>query len=423
MGQKYGDPATSLFSLGTQPAQHSSSVYNTKTMTTATSAINPPDLQQVLGHVLHSLPAAALSAEPAENILPLLSPILRQRVKLLASSSADPWIRLLCYDVAKVPRLTEAAKSDRLEPHPVSGEVEIDWDYDAETRYRRVDEETLQALVALRDFNLAFRLVYCVGDPLGGDGWKVGEVSVTEQPSPFSSFGGVSSIAEAERQFSQSNSKATQNNGLLTSRGPPAGLGGEDEDDDDDYWARYDATPARTPAVKRSPAPQSARGVSAAEEDDYYAQYDDVQPAMDNHDPDEEVNLQDIPPPLGLAARPGNAGANGSDEEEVEVNETQGTWTLANPPRSPSTHSRRSGDDPNLLHPHPRPASSAGSNASVEKLEAAAAKQEQNDFGVKQHVSRSIKSLYMLSRASGIDREEFERIVRTELDTLGLMGD
>ncbi|XXG93900.1 hypothetical protein Hte_000150 [Hypoxylon texense] len=390
-------------------------------MTTSNSAIKQPDLEKVLGHVLPSLPAAALSATPAENVLPLLSPILRQRVKLLSSSSStDPWIRLLCYDVGKVPRLTEVAKSDRLEPHPVSGEVEVDWDYDAETRYRRVDEETLQALVALKELNLAFRLVYCIGDSEGGDGWKVGEVSVTEQPSPFSSFGGVSSIDEAERQFKESKSNITQSNGLSSSRAP---ISLEEDDDDDDYWARYDATPARTPAVKRSPAPQSTRGVSTTEEDDYYAQYDDVQPAMDNHDPDEEANLQDIAPPLGLGARSSNAGVNGSDEEEVELNETQGAWTLANPPRSPSTHSRRSGDDPNLLHPHPRPASSAGSNASVEKLEAAAAKQEQNDFGVKQHVSRSIKSLYMLSRASGIDREEFERIIRTELDTLGLMED
>ncbi|KAL7628625.1 hypothetical protein AAE478_000140 [Parahypoxylon ruwenzoriense] len=387
------------------------------------STIKQPDIQQVLGHLLPSLPAAALSTEPAENIFPLLSPILRQRVQLLSSSSSqEPWIRLLCYEPAKVPRLMEIARSDRLEPHPVSGEVEVDWDYDAETRYRRVDEETLQALVALKDLNLAFRLVHCTGDSAGEDGWKVGEVGVAEQPSPFSSFGGVSSVVEAERQFNESKSKAkhtTQTSGLMGSRGA---FGEEEDDDDDDYWARYDATPARTPAMKRSPAPQSTYGGRTTAEDDYYAQYDDVQPAMDNHDPDEEANL-DIAPPLGLTARPSHPIANGSDEEDGELNETQGAWTLAEPPRSPSTHSRRSGDDPNLVHPHPRPASSAGSNASIEKLEAAAAKQEQNDFGVKQHVSRSIKSLYMLSRASGIDREEFERLVRTELDTLGLMGD
>lgn len=50
-----------------------------------------------------------------------------------------------------------------------------------------------------------------------------------------------------------------------------------------------------------------------------------------------------------------------------------------------------------------------------------AEKRDQGEFGVKQHVSRSVKSLYMLARASGIDRQEFERLVRTELDMLGLM--
>ncbi|KAI0890533.1 uncharacterized protein GGS22DRAFT_151132 [Annulohypoxylon maeteangense] len=384
-------------------------------MTTSTT-IKQPDVQQVLGQLLPSLPAAALSTEPTETVLPILSPILRQRVQLLSSaSSSDPWIRLLCYDTSKVPRLTEIAQSDRLEPHPASGEVEIDWDYDAEIRYRRVDEETLQALVVFKELELTFRLIYCVGDPLG-DGWKVGEVSVAEKPSPFSSFGGVSSIVEAERQFKESRSKTSQSH-VTVSRDVPL-THDDDEEDDDDYWARYDATPARTPAIKRSPAPQSGHGTA---EDDYYAQYDDVQPAMDNHDPDEEENLRSLAP-LGLGSRPEIPITNGSDDE-VEVNETQGSWTLANPPRSPSTHSRRSGDDPNLVHPHPRPASSAGSNASVEKLEAAAAKQEQSDFGVKQHVSRSIKSLFQLSRASGIDREEFERLVKVELDMLGLMED
>ncbi|KAI0845143.1 hypothetical protein F5Y00DRAFT_247149 [Daldinia vernicosa] len=378
----------------------------------AASTVKQPDVQQVLGPLLPSLPAAALSAQPAENALPLLSPILRQRVQLLSSASSEPWIRLLCYEPGNVPKLTEIAQGDRLEPHPVSGEVEVDWEYDTEIRYRRVDEETLQALVLLKDIGLTFRLVYCVGDPTG-DGWKVGEVNVAEKPSPFLSFGGVSDIGEADRQFNESKSKSAQSNGFTASQVAP--VVDDDDDDDDDYWARYDATPARTPAVKRSPAPQSTRGVSTTAEEDYYAQYDDVQPAMDNHDPDEEANYE-IAPPLGLGPRP----SNGSDEEEIEINETQGAWTLAPRPKSPSTHSR-SGDDPSIVHPYPRPASSTGSNASVEKLEAAAAKQEQNDFGVKQHVSRSIKSLFMLSRASGIDREEFERLVKTELDTLGLL--
>lgn len=393
--------------------------------------ISPPNIQGTIGPLIPSLRAAAASLKPSESVLPLLTPILRQRVQLLSfSSSNDPWIRLLCYDISKVPRLTEIAVGEQLEPHPVSGEVEIDWDYDTETRYRRWDEETLQALVVLKELGLAFRLLYCTGEG-EGNSWKVAEVTVADTSSPFSSFGGVSSIAEAEQQFKESRQpkaeSAPTTNGFLRVQSVQA-TDQQDEDDDDDYWARYDATPgAKTPATKRSPAPQTtqAQPWSASNEDDYFDRYNDVQPAMDNHDPDEEANVVDFSQPLGMAPRAADSAQKGHDaisDVEVEENDIQGSWMLTEPPRSSSPHSR-TGDEPKLLHPYPRPASSTGSNASVEKLEAAAARQEQNDFGVKQHVSRSIKSLFLLSRASGIDREEFERIVQTELDMLGLMED
>ncbi|GAP85946.1 hypothetical protein SAMD00023353_0300500 [Rosellinia necatrix] len=390
------------------------------------SPIRPPDIRQVVGPLIPSLRAAAVSLQPSESVLPLLTPILRQRVQLLSfSSTNDPWIRLLCYDTSKVPRLTEIAQGERLEPHPVSGEVEIDWDLDVDTRFRRLDEETLQALVVIGELELAFRLVYCIVDD-EGDSWRVGEVTVQDTPSPFSSFGGVSTIDEAERQFRESKQPKTVSASVTSSLLRPQNsrpAAQEDEDDDDDYWARYDATPGtKTPAMKRSPAPQTTQTYNnASNEDDYYAQYDDVQPAMDNHDPDEEVDV-DVSPPLGLSSKATGAAQNANSDGEVAENGIQGSWMLAEPSRSSSAQSR-SGDELSIVQPCPRPASSAGSNASVEKLEAAAARQEQNDFGVKQHVSRSIKSLFLLSQASGIDREEFERMVKTELDTLGLLED
>ncbi|TGJ85067.1 hypothetical protein E0Z10_g3673 [Xylaria hypoxylon] len=391
----------------------------------AVSSIRPPNIGESIGPLIPSLRAAAVSLQPSESALALLTPILRQRVQLLSfSSTNDPWIRLLCYDTSKVPRLTEIAQGERLEPHPVSGEVEIDWDYDAETRFRRLDEETLQALVAIRELELVFSLVYCTVDD-EVQGWKVGEVTVLDTPSPFSSFGGVSTIAEAERQFRESKqpkeTPISTANALLKPLNGHA-TGQEDEGDDDDYWARYDATPGtKTPATKRSPAPQITQTWNASNEEDYFAQYDSVQPAMDNHDPDEDANV-DVSPPLGVVSRATGAVQNGHGDGEATENGMQDSWMLTEPPRSSSPLSK-TGDEPNLLHPCPRPASSADSHTSVEKLEAVAARQEQSDFGVKQHVSRSIKSLFLLSRASGIDREEFERMVKTELDMLGLMED
>lgn len=400
-------------------------------LTMTTTQLPSPDTTQLLAPFLPALPPSAISTEPAIGILPLLSPILRQRVKLLSTSSTEPWIRLLCYDKAKIPELIQIAQGGGLEPHPVSGEVEVDWDYDAEIRFRRVDEETLQALVALSTLGLAFQLVYCVGDVEGGgDGWRVGEVTVADKPSPYLQFGRASSIAEAERQFREtqakkvtSQAKDANGHGHGNSLHIPHSGHEEEEEEDDDYWARYDATPSRTPAQKQSPAPPSKStsqicGVRASSaEDAYFAQYDSVQPAMDNHDPDEEEAAAQIAPPLGL-------GRTQESAEATELNETQGAWTLAEIEKSDSSPTQNGHDtERHAALLHPRPASSASSNGSetVAKLEASAGKQTQNEFGVKQHVSRSIRSLFMLSRASGIDRQEFESLVRAELDILGIV--
>ncbi|KHN99864.1 uncharacterized protein MAM_01788 [Metarhizium album ARSEF 1941] len=379
------------------------------------AVVSPPDQASLLSAVLPALPAAAASTQPALQVLPLLSPILRQRVQLLSASSTEPWLRLLCYDAAKAAKLADIARGPTLEPHPVSGEVEVDWGYDSETRYRRLDQETLQALVALPELGLAFNLVYCVNDKEGGgDGWRIGEVTVADKPTPFSQFGGASTIAEAERQFNDKEAKETKARDTLrvngaTAKSTPAG---DVDDDDDDYWARYDATPARTPASHRSPAPNTGSAtlshhrqpdaLRSVAEDDYFAQYDGVQPAMDNHDPDEEAQAARLTGSPGcFQQNPAPAWVNGNGGIQHGLSNAE------------------------IGLQQPRPESSASSNGSltVAKLEETAGRQEKNEFGVKQHVSRSIRSLYMLSKASGIDRDEFERLVKTELDLLGMMDE
>ncbi|ROW11557.1 hypothetical protein VMCG_01291 [Cytospora schulzeri] len=392
------------------------------------STITNPDIRNILTPLLPSLPAASLSTQPAPAILPLLSPILRQRVQLLSSASTEPWLRLLSYDKDKESRLAEVARSDRLEPHPVSGEVEVDWDYDVQTQYKRIDEETFQALIVLEDFELFFRLVYCVNDEAGGgEGWRVGEISVPDKSNPFASFAGYPSIVEAEKSFQdeKAGSKPPTTDTVELSN-PEAQEEQVEDDDDDDYWARYDATPGRSPAPD-SMQQQSQTATHQEEGDDaYYAQYDSVQPAMDGHDPDEAQAAQAVmgsaaPPPLGLNHRSdsNSTAVNGTRRDSDSVNETNGAWTLA---PSPTARSHEDEERTAALA-HPRPSSSASSNGSdtVLKLEAQAGKQEQGQFGVKQHVSRSIRSLFLLSRTAGIDREEFESMVKAELDVLGMV--
>jgi hypothetical protein len=383
-----------------------------------------PAVSTLLSPLIPALTAAAVSSEPASTVLPLLSPILRQRVQFLASSGSDPWLRLLCYDTSKAAKLAEIATNGSLDPHPASGEIEVDWDHDCETRYRRLDAETLQAFVVLKELDLAFRLVHCIDDKEGAaDGWRVGEVTVAEKANPFESFDGASpDLAAAEQAFeskAQQQQKGslsvtnghTSSGGHLTATNIPAE--GE-EDDDDDYWARYDNSPARTPAQTHSPGPQASGGPvggynvpasnASAEDDAYFSRYNDVQPAMDNHDPDEEAEQAHLmPPSLGLDAQQNNSSNNHN---------------------AATTTRERSLSDLNhegLLHPRPESSASSRSSQIIEKLEEEAGRKDQSDFGVKQHISRSIRSLFMLSRASGIEREEFEQLVKTELDVLGMV--
>jgi hypothetical protein len=386
--------------------------------------ILPPKSEQLLGPLLASLPAASISPFPPTALLPLLSPILRQRVQLLSSSSQEPWLSLLCYDTAKASKLEQVVKNERFEPHPVSGEVEIDWAYDVDLRFKRTDEETLQSRASLHDLDLSVTLVWCVNDELGGgDGWRIGEVGVCD-PSVDSTWG-QSSLSEAEEAYENcfagslsSHNRSNGTNGLLT---PDADV--MDEDDDDEYWAQYDNTPARTPAPKDAgiaPMTTSTDQSSHNDEDEasYYAQYSSVQPAMDDHDPDEAEQNGTVESSLGR------------DEITQELQHSLALdhehssaleWSQLQEANDSGTYTNQ-----DLLHP--RPGSSTGSSGSdtVAKLErgaAASAALEQSEVGIKQHIGTSVKSLYRLAKVAGIEREEFERLVRTELDCLGLMDE
>lgn len=353
--------------------------------------IAPPRVEILLAPLLASLPGASISPEPPSALLPLLSPILRQRVQLLSASIQDPWLSLLCWDSAKASQLEHAVHTEKLEPHPVSGEVEVDWEYEVEIRYKRIDLETLQAMVSLQELGLGVKLVWCVGDELGGgDGWRIGEVTGLD-----STTWGENSISAAEDSFKTAHPATTNGDTIFTPE--------DDEDDDDDYWAQYDNTPARTPAPKEvDPLSTARNGLDGpADELSYYEQYASVQPAMDNHDPDEAQQNGDVETSLG--------------RDEITSELLQQLNSRTEPPDY--NHAYAAGIA------QPRPASSTGSSGSdtVARLERRAARHEQSEVGIKQHISTSMKSLYRLSRVAGIEREEFERLVRTELDCLALM--
>ncbi len=396
--------------------------------------IPPPSPRHILPALLACLPAAAVSSQPPTALLPLLSPILRQRVQLLSAASNDPWLPLLCYDHAKASKLSDIAKSDRFECHPVSGEVEVDWDTEVETGYRRIDKETLQALVSLQELDLIVKLLWCTGDQEGGgDGWRIGEVSVLDSSTPtVDGQQGCASIGEAEGRFKEATSKdltssrtsdALKPNHTANGKNHPTQptLQAGDEEDDDAYWAQYDNTPARTPAPKQSPAPDSLINGSqnhGADEDAYYAQYASVQPAMDSHDQDEAQTNGGVETTLGHDEITHELHQNLSNHPDFS--ESSRAWTEDFKETEPLA--RPYTDDEGILV-QPRPSSSGSSSGedTVAKLERTASAQVQSEIGVKQHISFTVKSLYRLARTAGIERAEFERVVRTELDVLGLL--
>lgn len=368
--------------------------------------ILPPDSRSLLPPLLACLPTAFVSPQPPPALLPLLSPILRQRVQILSSVSSSPtdsWLRLLCWDAGKAERLQELVDGTCFEPHPVSGEIELP--DEMPVAYRRVDEETLQSRIILPDFSLTTIYLWCPDDKDGGGpGWRVAELLPGEGPAEegwAASIGDANSLAkdkimeDALREAEEHDKKVSRE---------------EEEDDDDDYWARYDATPGRTPNVN-SPAPnaQSSLQRPNVAEDSYFSQYADVQPAMDNHDPSE------VQPELGVSS------LNGDMLASLLKPQTNGT-TTAEPAR---TNGYPTGDTTDMARAmalnHPRPSSTPSSASdAVGKLEQEAESQSVCEMGVKQHISSNIKSLFRLARCTGITRTEFQELVKTELELLNL---
>lgn len=366
--------------------------------------INPPEPRTLLPPLLACLPTAFVSPRPPPALLPLLSPILRQRIQILTSvsaSSSDSWLRLLCWDTTKAERLQSIVDDATFEPHPVSGEIELP--AEIPVTYKRIDDETLRAQVLLPEYSLTVIYLWCPDDEQGGGrGWRLAELLPREGPAEDEASW-ASSIGEANDQAKEKLLADALDDRV---QAQPADNGpAEDDDDDDDYWAQYDATPGnKTPAPRARSSNQQPSGLSEAS---YFSQYGNVQPAMDNHDPEEEQ------PEVGPSSLNGDMLAsllrrqvNGLDDASAP--RTNG-YAAAEVPSDSAARS--------LSHPRPASASSGSSDA-VAKLEQEAESQSTYEVGVKQHIGTSIKSLFRLAKATGMSRVDFQSMVRTELELL-----
>ncbi|KAJ5782812.1 hypothetical protein N7457_004586 [Penicillium paradoxum] len=369
--------------------------------------INPPETRELLPPLLACLPLAFVSPRAPPALLPLLSPILRQRVGVLSSlstSSTESWLQLLCWDAGKAERLQRIIDGATFEPHPVSGEIELP--DQLPVTYKRVDDETLKAQVPLTEYSLTVVYLWCPTDEEGGGrGWRVAELLPREGPAEDDSTWD-SSIGEA-------NTKAKDKlmaDVLGTAAEESLQRNDMENDEDDDYWAQYDSTPgAKTPAPR---AASSKLGPSGLSEQSYFSQYGDVQPAMDNHDPAEEQ------PEVGPTSLNGDLLANLLRRQVDSLNPDDEPRTNGySPEHIPSDKAAQA-----LNHPRPASTSSASSIA-VSRLEQEAEIQSNFEVGVKQHIGTSIKSLFRLAKATGMPRAEFQELVSTELELLNVTDD
>ncbi|KAI4957383.1 hypothetical protein J4E86_004521 [Alternaria arbusti] len=392
-----------------------------------------PDSRELLPPLLACLSTANASKDVPPGLLPLLSPILRQRVQLLSSNE---WLSLLCWDRDIASRLPQIIEKINVEPHPASGEIEVE-DPD-QILYRRSDPETLHAKLILGEYGIIPTYLWCTGGE-GGSRWLLAELRGTEDVDDGTEW--FENVPTADEAGFRRKSVSVKSNGVATYQAviqPEPAAEEAEEEDDGSYWAAYDQTPGRTPQPRRSPAPGTSGRTQigpSQSELEYFERYaSEVQPALDAHDPDEEE------PAAGESTLNGNA-LSYTREPQTEPLDTTNLgpngYDSSMPPAHTSGLLNGSGVHGNdsAVHlesieqdqsatanalSHPRPSSSASTN-SVERLERKAENYSQAELAIKQHISTDIKSLFRLARASGIDREEFERIIQRELEVLPML--
>ena len=369
--------------------------------------IPPPALSELLPPLLAHIPIAFTSPQPPPSLYPLLSPILRQRLRLLGvpSSSAPPveetWLSLLTWSSTAGPKLSTHLATQDFTPHPASGELELG-EVDLKG-FQRLDKETIKAYTQLPERSIEVVYLWIANDPDGeDDGWRIMDLHLS---SDFEKTECYPTVGEADEAFYSRSAKP-----VLPVPNPISSYAndtvGTDNDDDDDYWDMYDRTPARTPMV-----PQKVEQMA---DDDYYSQYDNTQPALEP----EDSSANSLPEhsrytnPLTMQ--------HSSSYSPTTASSTPPTAVSASFPIDKEAL-------PGAVTHAPRPIS-AGSSASsaggpVDKLEEATSLNMQAETGVKQHISTSIKSLYRLSKSAGIAREEFERLLQTEIAFLEMMDE
>lgn len=308
-----------------------------------------------------------------------------------------------------------------LEPHPVSGELELD--EVRSIKYRRLDRETIQAKLDVNQFGIMPVYVWCDKDDHGGTepGWKLADLRTSEDNEDDAEWS--EQQEEADKEFDSHTATVPQSS--VKNQAAQE----EDDDDDDDYWNAYDKT-----EEERTPAEPSAAAGAKTTDADYYSRYgQEVQPAMDSHDPDEAggeigsstLNGESL---LGAGSTRATSSQNIAQQADyLRSLQPHGNWKPHDSAFQTTLEQSVNGEQELSM---PRPISPAPSGSSVDKLEERAAKMstrsnssDRAQLSIQQHISTDIKSLFRLAKANGMSRADFSDIVSRELDVLSILDD
>ncbi|RVD88853.1 uncharacterized protein DFL_003024 [Arthrobotrys flagrans] len=384
------------------PKYHISNT-NIQTTSKMVASISPPILSTLLPSFLSHLPTSFASPKPPPSLPPLLTPLLRSRLTHLSFNltAENSWLSLLTW--SSIP-----SDSQTLQDHLASQDYYFLHQPPSPNTfvnkgYRRLDGETVQCLVEVTELEVVV-LYQFVGDDITsedgevGNAWKVHDERTEKQQ-------------------------------------------GEEEDDDDDYWGRYDDEETesvagdedtRPPVVQHQHTqPQSHVQIAASmlarrvlqeqtqeeeddkEEEEYYARYANVEPVLDNPGPTTGE---------GLDRRSSISTNHTSTSATFDAQATSTPLTAFTHPSTKVSPVITATTLTNNASHHPKP-EPATAKKIVAGLESAAEVHTQSEVAIQQHVSTSIKSLYRLWKAGGMDGEEFGKFLAREVEVLRVVDE
>ncbi|KAK6499059.1 hypothetical protein TWF481_011628 [Arthrobotrys musiformis] len=399
------------------------------------ASIPPPQISSLLPSFLAHIPASFASPKPPPSLPPLLTPLTRSRLTHLSfnlsSSVENSWLSLLTWSSipsdGQVLQEHLAGQDYYFLHQPPSPNTFVN------KGYRRLDGETLQCLVEIPELEVVVLYQFIADDIISeegavGDAWKVQDVRLADDEEALLKAGVFCESIDAAEGGFRSSSVAVRGFSYGHNFQQSQKQVEEQDDSDDDYWGRYDDEETESVAGDEEPRsipqqPQSHVQIAASmlarrvleqeeqaedkEEEEYYARYANVEPVLDNPVPTN---------PEGVVDRRDSISTNITSTSTTFDAQTLSTpltafthpSTKVSPVMTATTISTTS---------HPKP-EVATAKRIVAGLESAAEVHTQSEVAIQQHVSTSIKSLYRLWKAGGMDTEEFGRFLEREVEVL-----